>query len=685
MILNSCFKEIFSANTMIKKFLLLTSFFLTLFFCGTGLAVEILTPQDYVVEHLSVGEVYYIDRSYTLTSVPSELATGAEEWIKTGNNDKNNNSESFLTFTISQDSTVYIGYDSRAAALPNWLEGTFVPSSMTIGVSEEMDHFDVYQQNFSAGTVVLGGNMAEGNVFSNYIVIVKPCTSSEEICYNGLDDDIDGLIDCDDPDCNGNPVCGSEFFYDDFNDGNADGWEVFDDYEGYYAIANASNWQVIGGEYCQQNEFGSSTFQESYHTGKYTYYNAGFGLSDYRFSVEATPLTERGNDIGIMFRYQDNDNYYRISLNSRYGFFRLEKKAGGGFTSLATNSRGYFMEKLSFTIEVSGNLIQIYINGDPLFSVIDTGLDSGTVALYCQGKAKFDNVLVEENSPVPSVVISTPAAYSVNTDNTFDISAIALNVPLDGWVQFMLDGVMCEEAIENPDGVFTSQCSDISQGEHSLDAVLNDSDSQLSQDTNTKIGVSGDYYIAIGDSITNGESDNYSSDNQSQDERILSFQGYESNLSDLLTSDLNYPVIIANEGIPGDDSYDGAYIRIDSILARNPGSSKILLLYGTNDSGLPRPSGLGCSGDSCAGTFKENMQMLVDILNSNGKSVYVALVPPAFASCPESCEPFDDPSTASKNILIQEYNQVICNELTGCQTGPDFYSFLLFRDKMLVE
>lgn len=35
-----------------------------------------------------------------------------------------------------------------------------------------------------------------------------------EVCDNNIDDDCDSLIDCDDGDCNGNPACGSWWYYD---------------------------------------------------------------------------------------------------------------------------------------------------------------------------------------------------------------------------------------------------------------------------------------------------------------------------------------------------------------------------------------------------------------------------------------------------------------------------------------
>ncbi len=139
--------------------------------------VQIISPSNYSVACLNVGDEYYLDRSYNLTSIPAELDTGSEEWIMTDNDDKYMTSSSFLEFTISQDSTVYVAYDSRATSLPDWLENGFAPTSRAIVVTDhKMGHFDVYQGNYSAGTVTLGGNKATGaaNARSNYIVIVLP-------------------------------------------------------------------------------------------------------------------------------------------------------------------------------------------------------------------------------------------------------------------------------------------------------------------------------------------------------------------------------------------------------------------------------------------------------------------------------------------------------------------------------
>jgi len=117
-----------------------------------------------------------LDRNYSIISIPAELSTGAEEWIRTKNSDKRNTSACFLEFTLRQDSIVHIAYDSRATSLPLWLED-FEPTSLSIGVSDlAMGNFVVFKKNISAGTLCLGGNLATGaaNVGSNYTVIVQP-------------------------------------------------------------------------------------------------------------------------------------------------------------------------------------------------------------------------------------------------------------------------------------------------------------------------------------------------------------------------------------------------------------------------------------------------------------------------------------------------------------------------------
>jgi PKD repeat protein len=647
--------------------------------------VTIISPLNYQVKSLHTGNTYYTDRTYTLTSIPSEIATGDEKWIKTANNDKNITTVPFLRFTVEQSSKVFVAYDSRATSLPDWLRVGFNATSLTIGVSEEMGFFKVYEKNFSQGAVSLGGNKATGaaNVSSNYIVIVKPILA--EICNNELDDDGDGLIDCLDTDCTGSPECAGtieQLFYDDFSDGVADGWTIVNDGN------SSSSWSVVNGEYYQRNF--TSGMTESYHRGTFSYLNKWFSLTNFRIKARLkAPIDSYGEDIGIMFRYQDINNYYRMSINSQFGYTRLEKKVNGIFTTLAVNALGFEKEQwIEVLIEVFGDKIFIYRDQDKLISVADAGLSSGTVALYCERYALFDDITIETNNPEPEIIISQPLAYTVETTTMLNVSSVVMNFPIGGSVKFQLDGAIEVVGTETQPGVFTGQFSTLSTGEHFLDAILmNDQEIEIARDTNTIVGVNGDTYITVGDSLTNGTGDNYSADNVSQDGRIKGFLGYQALLSDLCTDRFSYPNIIYNEGVGGDETID-TLGRIDSIISRHPGSNMVNLLLGTNDSGsiIPVPSGIGCSGGDCDGTYKGNLQEIVNKIFTapSVEFVSVASVPPVFAAC-ATCRPYSNPDIENRNLLIKEYNDVIQSELNGISVGPDFYSFFLDKFSLIRE
>ena len=455
---------------------------------------------------------------------------------------------------------------------------------------------------------------------------------------------------------------------DDFSNGDIYNWtgNIVDDSAG---SGNNSEWEIVNEELNQNNfvaDVGDGDpFNASYHLGTFTYPNIGMSWQDYRFSLDVTPLPDmgiavQGNDVGVMFRYQDVNNYYRLTLSARYGFTRLEKKVTGSFTTLAVDSRGYYENvTLKFIIEVKGSLIQVFLGDEPLFSVPDSDLDSGTIGLYCQDKVTFDNVLVTQNNPIPTIIISSPADYSVITTNTLAVSALATNVPPGASVDFVLDDGPPTVDSTPPYGV---QFATVSQGEHKVDAILRDSlGVVLAQDSNLVVGVSGDYYIAIGDSITNGRGDDDPSDNTSQDGRIIANQGYEANLNDLLTTTRIFPHIVFNEGIGGDSSLD-ALGRIDSILERHPNVNKALVMLGTIDaySGVSQQD------------YESNMKNLIKKIADGGNRVWVAEIP------------FSKDAGTMIDTRIRDFNNIITTELQSfslggnvytAELGPDFYTF----------
>lgn len=188
--------------------------------------------------------------------------------------------------------------------------------------------------------------------------------------------------------------------------------------------------------------------------------------------------------------------------------------------------------------------------------------------------------------------------------------------------------------------------------------------------------------IAIGDSITEGFGDDIASDDNSQDGKNNG-GGFEPILNDLLTAyEFGFPHDIVNEGVGGDISADGVAF-IPTALSLYPNAKKYLLMYGTNDSDIwaPVPSGIGLNpGDAgYPGTFKDNVQNIIDAINNAGKTVCLAKIPIALGDGPFSV-PFADPDNAARNIMIKEYNQVIdelVNDASNAITlvPPDFYSY----------
>ena len=469
---------------------------------------------------------------------------------------------------------------------------------------------------------------------------------------------------------------------DNFDEDSSSNWVIFDD------SPSESNWKIIDGAYVQSNERDvlrdrknrRAALDGTFHIGTYAYLKSSESLSDYRVTLDITPIEEPGNsltddgyDIGFMFRYQDNDNYYRISLNTAYGYARFERKLSGVFSTLAVDGRGYDSEGtvIKIDIEVVGDLIQIFIDEEARFAAQDAGLQKGGIALYTQDGALFDNLLITDKTSTPSIVIDKPVAYSTETGNSVAISAVVINKPSLATVEFDASGITCNSATEFSPGYFTSVCTNLSQGEHIFTATLLENGIAVSSDNNSFIGVLGDVRIAIGDSLTNGYSDTFSHDNKSSDGKINAEQGYVGVLQSLLSISNPIPQMIFNEGVPGDDSADTIDLRINSILERYPNINVAQIMIGTNDAAgtLPVPSGLGCTGKECKGTYKENVQNLIDTLQSVGIKPVFALIPPAFNS--------ETPLLSSRNELIQEYNTVIRDELVNHELGPDLFTYFL--------
>jgi len=182
---------------------------------------------------------------------------------------------------------------------------------------------------------------------------------------------------------------------DDFNDGDFVGWRIVD--EGNRSAP--SRWSARTRRFIQRsNIFGGSVSRNALpKPGTYALYEPGLNADDYRVRVN---LRSFDNDaIGLMFRVDDSDNYYRFSWDQQRRYRRLVKNVNGNFSLLAEDSVPYVRgQNYQLEVSVQGNSIEVRIDNALIFSVEDSSLSSGTIALYnwANRASLFDNVIVED-------------------------------------------------------------------------------------------------------------------------------------------------------------------------------------------------------------------------------------------------------------------------------------------------
>jgi hypothetical protein len=118
--------------------------------------------------------------------------------------------------------------------------------------------------------------------------------------------------------------------------------------------------------------------------------------TDYRIFL--TMASQDNDAVGVMFRYQDADNYYRFSWDHERNYRRLVKCEGGVFTLLAEDAVPY-LRWATYEIEIvcDGAAISVLTDDQPVLSAVDPTFSGGAIALYSwanQGSL-FDNVFVE--------------------------------------------------------------------------------------------------------------------------------------------------------------------------------------------------------------------------------------------------------------------------------------------------
>lgn len=135
---------------------------------GSFSGVRVVSPNKYYLGYAKIGQQIFLDRDYTIVELP-EIINGHPEII-TANNHKFSFLDEHLSFEVSDESTIYVGYDNRATQLPEWLRDW---DKIGQAVKTTDTSFDLYKKDFTKGLIELGGNLNGGSgAKSNYIVFI---------------------------------------------------------------------------------------------------------------------------------------------------------------------------------------------------------------------------------------------------------------------------------------------------------------------------------------------------------------------------------------------------------------------------------------------------------------------------------------------------------------------------------
>jgi 3',5'-cyclic AMP phosphodiesterase CpdA len=184
----------------------------------------------------------------------------------------------------------------------------------------------------------------------------------------------------------------------DFNDGNADGWQL-----------PAGNWQLAGSVASRDVAVPGIAAAD----GHMRAYDGGAGIMTWQggaawsgYTLSASLTTEDQKGFGLVAYYQDAQNFYRLEFDISANTRSLVKLQDGVETVLATEAAtSPFDRAMAVEFAVSGGQLYATVDGEALFggAVADAApLAGGTVGLWSEGQRQvnFDDVMVRQGTPI---------------------------------------------------------------------------------------------------------------------------------------------------------------------------------------------------------------------------------------------------------------------------------------------
>lgn len=249
-------------------------------------------------------------------------------------------------------------------------------------------------------------------------------------------------------------------FLDNFDNGLQD-WTVMDDVE---PRSGPSQWQVINGMLHQSSNIWSydPPAEFIYHLGS----KVITGSSDWTdYSLNAIVRSTDNDGIGLIVRYVDDKNYYRILLMNDAGnagsansaIQRIQKFENGELRTLVNKKvdmaypSGYF----SLTADVRGDTIKAYLNEKLWGIATDSTFKKGSVGLmvYANSGAYFDSVLVHSDPVIYAEPDQSQIVYPVEQNRMPYLQNPTLNSFEVAWRTLEAELGVLEVGLEK--GVYT--------------------------------------------------------------------------------------------------------------------------------------------------------------------------------------------------------------------------------------
>ncbi len=133
-------------------------------------------------------------------------------------------------------------------------------------------------------------------------------------------------------------------------------------------------------------------------------------FGDFVLDVDATQVAgPNDNTYGVIFRYQDDRNFYRLDISGD-GYFAVLKRKDGAWSKLQdyattpavkqgnmTNHLQVIAKGNQFTFNVNGQIVKTFSDND--FPNGNVGVTAGTLSNEPGAQIAFDNVAVSEVKP----------------------------------------------------------------------------------------------------------------------------------------------------------------------------------------------------------------------------------------------------------------------------------------------